>query len=108
MFSAQKYRFLMLIVILTLPVFLTFMGMRVPNLAQPQKPRQMNRAVLQTSDGISLQQLPDSCKDHLIDKHEIQFIRAVHHLYSHPLPRFSVLPHAPPATSTSRAPPVIS
>ncbi len=108
MFSTQKYRFFTFIVALTLPVFLMFMGMRVPNLSQPQKPRIMNRAVLHTSDGKSFQQLPDGYKGHLLIKHQIPFISAAPRLYSPPLPHSSALPHVPPATSISRAPPVFS
>jgi hypothetical protein len=44
-FSAR--RFATVFIALSIPLFLVFLGMRVPNLSRPHRPRPLNRAVIQ-------------------------------------------------------------
>jgi hypothetical protein len=48
----SSHRFATIFVALSIPIFLVFLGMRVPNLTRPHKPRPLNRAVIQVQTSI--------------------------------------------------------
>ena len=51
MYNFSVRRFATVFVALSIPIFLVFLGMRVPNLSRPHRPRPLNRAVIQTQTG---------------------------------------------------------
>lgn len=55
MYHALRQRSTRRLVIFTLPLFLLFLGIRVPNVSRPQKPKSTPRAVLETSVEKSVQ-----------------------------------------------------
>lgn len=96
-------------IILLIPLFLVFAGMRVPDFSRPQKPKPMRRAVLDKSSARTIVQavVKVDVAPVIISQTNLVFLPAVHfspeaHPVYLPVPLLSLSPlppRAPPAAN---------